>query len=169
MPTIKLHQYNSKITSTIKTGPTGRNSELEDEKLANFLYAPRAWALCVAHLSAYFWGTSRNQNQAHDILLESLVCLLSNPSGISQFGAYFPLQKFILLQVLPAGAKGGRKVIFMVFFAFLIIQNLMKCFSHFWECINFHEKSKNFKFSSRRCPNHKRTSGDATRWEEKPV
>ena len=169
MKTTKLHQDNSKITFTIKTGPTGRNLELEGEKLANFLYAPRAWALCVALLSACFWGTSRHQNKSHDSFLEIPACLLSNPSGISQFGAHFPLQNFILPQVLPAGAKGGRKVIFMVFLALLIIQNLMKCFSHFLACINYHEKSKNTNFSSSKCPNHKRTSWRATRWAEKPV
>ena len=128
--TTKLHQDNSKITSTIKTGPTGRNSELEDEKLTKNLYAPRAKALCAAHLWTCFWRTSWHQNQAHDIFLESPGCLLSKPSGISQFGAHLPLQTFILPQVLPAGAKGGRKVIFIVFLALLIIQNLMKCFGH---------------------------------------
>jgi len=114
-------------------------------------------------------GTSWHQNQAHDILLESPGCLLSNPSGISQFGAHLPLQNFILPEVLPAGAKGGRKVIFMVFLALLIIQNLMKCLGHTRACINYHEKSKNIIFSSIKCPNHKRVRRSATRWAEKSV
>ena len=153
MPTTKLHQDNSKITSTIKTGPTGRNSELEDEKLAKNLYASCAKALCVALLSAYFWGTSRSQNWAHDSSLEIPWCWLSNPSSISQFGAHFPLQNFILPEVLPAGAKGGSKVVFMVFLSLLTIQNLMKCFSPTWAYITYHEKSKYANISFRKCPN----------------
>ena len=105
----------------------------------------------------------------HDSSLESPGCWLSNPSGISQFGAHFPLQNFILLEVLPVGAKGGRKVVFMVFLGPLIIQNLMKCFGHTGACINYHEKSKNINFSSSKCPNHKRARRRATRMAEKSV
>ena len=120
-------------------------------------------------LSAYFWGTSWHQNQAHDILLESPGCLLSIPSGISQFGAHFPLRNFILPQVLPAGAKGEQKVIFMVFLALFIIQNLIKCLGHTRACITYHEKSKNIKFPYSKCPNHKCARRRATRWAEKSV
>ena len=109
------------------------------------------------------------KNQAHDSFFESPRCLLSKPSGIFQFGAHFPLQNFNLPRVLPAGAKGGRKVVFMVFLALLITQNLMKCFSNSLKCIIYHEKSKNTNFSSRKCPNHKCASWRATRWAEKPV
>ena len=126
-------------------------------------------SVCVARLLAYFWGTYWHQNQAHDRFLESPGCLLSSPSGISQFGAHFPLQNFILPQVLPAGEKCGRKVIFMVFLALLIIQNLVKFFVHTGACITYHEKSKNINFSSSKCPNHKRARRRATRWAEKPV
>ena len=55
----------------------------------------------------------------------------------------------------------------MVFFALLIIQNLMKCFGHTGACINYHEKPKNINFSSSKCPNHKRVRRRATRWAEK--
>ena len=153
----------------MKLVQTGRISELEGKNLVKILYAPRTETLCVMLLSAYFWGTSQSLNWAHDSSLESPGYWLSKPSRIFQCGAHLPLQKFILPKVLPAGAKGDRKVIFMVFLALLIIQNLMKCFSHFWACIIYHEKSKNIKFSSRRCPNHKRASGRATRWAEKSV
>ena len=88
------------------------------------LYASRAF-------QPVFGALSRNLNQAHDSFFEIPGCLLSNTSGISQFGAHLPLQNFIFPQVLPAGAKGGRKVIFMVFLALLIIQNLVKLFGHF--------------------------------------
>ena len=57
----------------------------------------------------------------------------------------------------------------MVFFALLIIQNLMKCFFPTGACINYHEKSKNINFSSSKCPNHKRARQRATRWAEKSV
>ena len=51
IPTTKLHQYNSKITPTRKTGPTGRNPELEDEKLTKNLYASRAFQPVFGALS----------------------------------------------------------------------------------------------------------------------
>ena len=108
-------------------------------------------SLCVAHLSACFWGTSRSPNWSHDSSLEIPGCWLSNPSGISQFGAHLPLQNLILLEVLLAGAKGGRKVVFMVFLGPLIIQNLMKCFGNTGACINYHEKPKNINFSFNKC------------------
>jgi len=148
MPTINLHHENPKISSTSKTGPNW----------------PKFWAVSwkisqksiwVARLSAWFWGTYRHPNWAHDSSLESPGCWLSNPSGISQFEAHFPLQKFILPEVLPAGAKGGSKVVFMVFLSFLTIQNLMKCFGNAWGYINYHEKSKNAKISFSKCPEKK--------------
>ena len=65
--------------------------------------------------------------------------------------------------------KSGRKAIFGVFFTLKTTQNLMKSLGHSWACINFHTKSKNVKFSSRRSPNHKRAQGGATRRARKPV
>ena len=53
--------------------------------------------------------------------------------------------------------------------ALLIIQKLMKFFSPTGACINYHEKPKNIKFSSSKCPNHKRARQRATRMAEKPV
>ena len=45
----------------------------------------------------------------------------------------------------------------------------MKSLGHSWACINFHKKSKNFNFSSRRSLKRKRASSGATRRAEKPV
>ena len=101
------------------------------------------------------WGTSRHPNWAHDSSLESPGCWISNPSGISQFGAHLTLQNFFLPEVLLVGAKGGSKVVFMVFLSSLTIQNLMKCLGNVRGCITNHEKSKNAKISSRKCPKKK--------------
>jgi len=48
--------------------------------------------------------------------------------------------------------KGGKKVIFEVFLAFLEAQNLSKVLGHLWVFIYFHEKSRNVEFSSKGGP-----------------
>ena len=95
--------------------------------------------------------------------------LAIQPKWYFQIWSSFSLQNFILPEVLPAGAKGGSKVVFMVFLGLLIIQNLMKCFGNTWACINYHEKSKTIKFSSSKCPDHKRARRRATHLAEKHV
>ena len=123
----------------------------------------------VAHVPGWFWGSSRHPNCAHDSSLESPGCLLSNPSGTSEFGVDLTLQNLILPKVLPAGAKGDSKVVFKVFLSFLTIQNLMKCFGNAWGCITYHEKSKNVKISFSKCPKKKWAYGCETHLTENPV
>ena len=146
----------------VKLVKTGRISELKSENEAKFLYAQCPKTQCITPLWAYFWGTSWIPNWAYDSLLEIPVCLLSNPSGIFQFGCHLLLQNCNLPRLVPAGAKSGRKAIFGVFLTFKTIQNLMKYLNHSRACIIYHNKPKNIKFSSRICSNHKRASSDAT-------
>ena len=75
--------------------------------------APKA--ICVAPLWRQFLGTWWSPNCAQVCLLESPTYRLSNPSGISKFGAHFPLQNFILPRLLRVCQNRGRQVIFWVF------------------------------------------------------
>ena len=148
---------------------TRQKKELLSPKWAKIPNAPCLKSLCVTPLWSWFWGTSQSPNWAHDSSLESSTCLISNPSGIFQFGVHFPLQKFNLPKLVLVCEKSGRKAIFKVFLTLYTTQNLMKSLSHSRACIIHHKKSKNVNFSSRRCPNHKRALGGATHRAEKTV
>ena len=161
---IKLHHEKSRVASKSKTGSTGRISELEDENLTKNLYAPRAWALRVARLSAWFWGTSRHPNWAHDSSLEIPGCIISNPSGIFQFGVHFPLQKCILPRLLPVCPKRGSEVIFCMFFNLLGTQNLPKFLVQVPKFMICHEKSKTASHFSFLPPNPMRRARRAVHW-----
>jgi len=100
-------------------------------------------------------------------LLEISIYLISRTSGIFEFGVHFPLQTSVLQPLLPVWPKSGREGIFEVFLTILEAQNLSKLPSNFWECIIFHEESKNVNFSSRGGPYQKRAPGGATHLSEK--
>lgn len=102
-------------------------------------------------------------------MLESLSCLLSNPSGIFPFGAHFPLQIFILPRLLLVCQNKGSEAIF-------------ECILPFWWPIsspNFllpvpvililHAESKNANHFSFGASNLTRRAGGAARIEKKPV
>ena len=102
-------------------------------------------------------------------LLESLSCLLSNPSGIFEFGAHFPLQIFILPRLLPVCQNRGSEAIF-------------ECIFPFWWPIsspNFlllvpvifilYAESKNANHFSFGAPNLTRRVNGVARIEKKPV
>ena len=56
--------------------------------------APPVWvARYIVHFARGFWRPSWCPNWACDSLLERYWILLSNPSGIFQFGLHFPCQK----------------------------------------------------------------------------
>ena len=65
--------------------------------------------------------------------------------------------------------KGATGVVALLLQYWSPPQNMMKCLGHTRACITYHEKSKNIKFSSSKCPNHKRARRRATRWAEKSV
>ena len=165
----QLHQNKSKITSRSKTSQTGRISELEGEKLGQKPLCAVQISVCIALLWCWFWGTCQSQNWAQVGLLESPARLLSNPSGIFQFGVHLPLQKCILPRLLPVCPKRGSEVIFCMFFDLLGTQTLMKCLGHSWACIFHQKKSKNANHLWFGSPNRMGRAWRATRWVKKPV
>jgi len=115
------------------SGPTWRNSRIKmsrsrsDFGLLSICAAPKS--ICVAPLWRRFWGTFWSPNCAQVCLLEILDCLLSNPSGISAFGAHFPLQKFIIPGLLPVCQNRGREVIVWVFLTSWGLKTCLNFFS----------------------------------------
>ena len=88
-------------------------------KLARMVAPP---VQMVAPLCSNFWVGSTGPNQVQDGSLESLVCLLSIPSGISEFGVVLPPQKPFLPRSLSATQKVGRKSFFFMYFELLEAQ-----------------------------------------------
>ena len=101
------------------TGPTWRSRDPKFcETGANWAKFPLCvahFSLCVTLLWGLFWGTCRCPKCAQVGLLESLACLLSNPTGISQFGAHWPFQILILPILLFMCPKSCREAIFGCF------------------------------------------------------
>ena len=87
-------------------------------KLALFPLCAAPNSLCIMPLWSLFWGTCRCTKCAQVGLLESLSCLLSNPTGIFEFGAHLALQNFILPRLLSVFQKIGREAIFRCFLTF---------------------------------------------------
>ena len=102
-------------------------------------------------------------------MLERFACLLSNPSGMFQFGLHLPLQKCILPRLLLVCPKRGSEVIFCMFFDLLGTQTLMKCLGSGWAGVFHHKKSKNANLSWFGPPNFKGSARHATCWGQKPV
>jgi hypothetical protein len=117
-------------------------------KLAIFPLCAAPFSLCVALLWGLFWGTCRCPKCAQVGLLESLSCLLSNPTGISEFGAHFPLQIFILPRLLPVCQKSGREAIFGCFLTFRRLRSCPNFLSKTPVVVIFHAESKNANHSS---------------------
>ncbi len=101
--------------------------------------------------------------------LESLSCLLSNPSGIFEFGAHFPLQIFILPSLLPVCQNRGSEAIFECFFPFWWTRSSPNFLLHVPIVVILHAESKNANHFSFGAPNLTRRAGGAARIEKKPV
>ena len=106
-------------------------------KLAVFPLCAAPISLCVAPLWGLIWGTWRCQKCAQVGLLESMSCLISNPTGIFEFGAHLPLQISILSRLLFVCQKSGREAIFECFLTFRrpkSCQNFLPTSSHDFPC-----------------------------------
>jgi len=95
--------------------------------------------------------------------LEILVCLLSNPSQISEFGAHLPLQIFILPRLLPVCQNRGERF-FLSVFDILETQIIPKFLVQAPVVMILHDESKNASHLSFGAPNPERgASGMAHR------
>ena len=103
----------------VKLSKTRRKTELLSKKWAKSSNVPRLISLCVTLVCSWFWRPSRCPNLLQVGFLERSACLLSNTSGISEFGFHLPLQNWVLPTLLPMCQKRGRKVIFWVFLTLL--------------------------------------------------
>ena len=151
----QLHQDKSKITSQSKTSQIGRISKPEGEKLSQKPLCAAPISVCIMLLCYWFWGTFWSPNWAQVGLYESPTCLLSNPSGIFQFGIHLPLQKWILPRLLHVCQNKGSKVIFCMFFDLLGTQNLPKFLVQVPKFMISHDKSKTANHFWFRAPNPK--------------
>ena len=101
-------------------------------------------------------------------LVESLSCLLSNPTRIFKFGVHLPLQIFILPKLLHVCQKVAERP-FLGFFDLLETHNFPKFLVRTPVIMIFHAKSKNASHLWFGAPNPKhRASGEAHR-EKKPM
>ena len=101
--------------------------------------------------------------------LEILACLLSNPSGISEFGAHLPLQISIFPGLLLVCQNRGREVIFLGVFGLLETQIMPKLLFQAPIVVILHAESKNASHFQFGAPNLKRRASGATHKEKKPV
>ena len=122
---IKSHEITSNYikgftcgSKKVKPAKTRQKIELLSEKWAKIPNASHLKSLCIMPLWSQFWRPFQCPNWVQDSSLEISAYLLSNPSGISEFGFHFPSKNEFSQHYFLCVLKGAERSILGCFWPF---------------------------------------------------